>query len=193
MRYKRNSIAAAAQTSLETGGIRKSDIFLYGLVLVMSRLAAPWQLIRIATRAAESDDTARIAETPYAAAVTLVLSEAESMVGELRAELRAGRPVVSILKAIHDAARGLRSEMDLSVEFALEPPAGGDPRRGFGFAESRDRGDAGLRPAACCGRAPPRKSRRARCSTPSTSTKPRCGSNLSALAGNMPTNSPSTK
>jgi len=107
---------ATAQLSLETAGIRKSDVFLYAFILVMNRLAAPWQLIRIATRAAESDDTARVAETPYAAAVTLVLSEAENMVGELRSELRAGRPIVSMLKAIHDAARGLRSEMDLSVE-----------------------------------------------------------------------------
>jgi hypothetical protein len=109
---------AVAQPSFASGGMRKSDFFLYSLILVMNRLAAPWQLIRIATRAAESDATARVAETPYAAAVTLVLSEAESMVGELRSELRAGRPIVSILKAIHDAARGLRSEMDLSVESA---------------------------------------------------------------------------
>jgi len=94
----------------------KTDINLYGLVLVMSRLAAPWQLIRIATRAAESDDTARIAETPWALAVTLVLGEVECMVGELRAELKAHQPVTSLLKAIHDAARGLRTEMDLSVD-----------------------------------------------------------------------------
>jgi len=108
--------SAAAASSLETGGTRKSDIFLYGLILVMSRLAAPWQLICIATRAADSDATVRIAETPYAMAVTIVLGETESMVGELRAELKGGRPVASILKAIHDAARGLRSEMDLSVD-----------------------------------------------------------------------------
>jgi hypothetical protein len=106
---------AAIQSSLDTGRA-KSDIYLYGFVLVMNRLAAPWQLIRIATRAAGSDDTARVAETPYAAAVTLVLSEAENMVTELRSELKAGRPIVSMLKAIHDAARGLRSEMDLSVD-----------------------------------------------------------------------------
>jgi hypothetical protein len=108
--------SAAAVSSLETGGTRKSDVFLYGLILVMSRLAAPWQLICIATRAADSDATVRIAETPYAMAVTIVLGETESMVGELRAELKGGRPVASILKSIHDAARGLRSEMDLSVD-----------------------------------------------------------------------------
>ena len=108
--------SAAAASSPDIGGTKKSDVFLYGLVLVMSRLAAPWQLICIATRAAESDATVRIAETPYAMAVTIVLGETESMVGELRAELKAGRPVASILKSIHDAARGLRSEMDLSVD-----------------------------------------------------------------------------
>jgi hypothetical protein len=107
---------AAAKITVETAGTRKSDVFLYGLILVMSRLTAPWQLIHIATRAAESDETARIAETPYAAAITIVLGETESIVGELRLELKAGRPIVSLLKGIHDAARGLRSEMDLSVD-----------------------------------------------------------------------------
>ncbi|MFZ0609156.1 MAG: hypothetical protein WBD53_01250 [Xanthobacteraceae bacterium] len=108
--------AAVARSPLAANGIRKADVYIYGCILIMNRLAAPWQLIRIATRAAESDDTARVAETPYAAAVTLVLGEAENMVGELRAELRAGRPIISMLKAIHDVARGLRSEMDMSVE-----------------------------------------------------------------------------
>jgi hypothetical protein len=107
---------AAGQPALETSGVRKSDVYLYGLIVVMNRLAAPWQLIRIAARAAESDDTARIAETPYAAAVAIVLSEAENTVGELRSELKGGRPIASMLKSIHDAARGLRSEMDLSVD-----------------------------------------------------------------------------
>ena len=92
------------------------DIFLYGLILVMSRLAAPWQLIRLAVRAAESDEVARIAETPYAAAVTLVLGETENMVAELRAELKTSRPVASILKNLHDTIRGLRSELNMEVD-----------------------------------------------------------------------------
>ena len=108
----------AAQPVVEASGARKSDLYLYGLILVMNRLAAPWQLIRIASRAAESDDTVRIAETPYAAAVSIVLSEVENTIGELRSELKAGRPIASMLKSIHDAARGLRSEMDLSVDSA---------------------------------------------------------------------------
>ncbi len=47
-----------------------------------------------------------------------MLSELESMVGELRVELKAGRPVAALLKAIHDAARGMRTEMDLSIDSA---------------------------------------------------------------------------
>jgi hypothetical protein len=96
------------------GAPGKADLFIYGLLLVMTRLAAPWQLICIASRAAESDDTARIAGTPYAVAVTIVLGEVECMIRELRTELKAHRPVTSLLKAIHDAVRGLRTEMDLS-------------------------------------------------------------------------------
>ena len=106
--------AATTQKTPAAVSASKADVVLYGLILVMSRLAAPWQLIRISTRAAESDDAARIAETPYAVAVTIVIGEVECMVSDLRTELKAHRPVSSLLKGIHDAARGLRSEIDLS-------------------------------------------------------------------------------
>ncbi|MET0279069.1 MAG: hypothetical protein ABW198_12135 [Pseudorhodoplanes sp.] len=91
-------------------------LFLYKLVMVLSRLGAPWQLIRLATRAAGSDNTLRISETPYAVAVEIVLAEMERMVGELKAELRTGRGLATgaLLKSIHDSARGLRTEIDLA-------------------------------------------------------------------------------
>jgi len=38
----------------------------------MSKLASPWQLIRLAIRAAGSDDAKRVAETPYAVAVQML-------------------------------------------------------------------------------------------------------------------------
>jgi hypothetical protein len=104
--------AATAQKGL--AATTKSDILLYGLILILSRLASPWQLIRIATCAAESDVAARVAETPFAAAVTIVIGEVECMVNDLRAALKARRQVASLLKNIHDAARGLRTEIDLS-------------------------------------------------------------------------------
>ncbi|MEA2936846.1 MAG: hypothetical protein QOC56_350 [Alphaproteobacteria bacterium] len=92
------------------------DLLPYVLVLVMGRLAAPWQLVRLAIKAAESDDAARIAATPYAVAVTMTLFEIERMVGALKAALKRGAAAAaaSLLKAIHDAARGLRTELDLA-------------------------------------------------------------------------------
>ena len=48
--------------------------------------------------------------------MTIVLGEVECMVADLRTELKAHRAVTSLLKAIHDAVRGLRTEMDLSVD-----------------------------------------------------------------------------
>jgi hypothetical protein len=98
----------------------KSDLFLYSLVLVMSKLASPWQLIRLATKAAGSDEAKRIAETPYAVAVQIVLEEVDRRVRELAADLKSGRgiAVAALLKEVHDALRGLRSEIDLPSESA---------------------------------------------------------------------------
>jgi hypothetical protein len=107
---------AAAQKSLSATAAAKADILLYGLILVMGRLAAPWQLVRIATLAAESNDPTRVAETPFAVAVAIVLNELECMVSDLRRELKARHPVTSLLKAIHDAVYGLRTELDLSAD-----------------------------------------------------------------------------
>jgi hypothetical protein len=109
---------AASSAKTSDTAARKNDVIRYGLIMAMNRMTSPWQLIRIATRAAESDDSARIAETPYAFAITLVLGEVEATICDLRTEFKAGRSVTSILKELHDAARGLRSEIDLSVDSA---------------------------------------------------------------------------
>jgi hypothetical protein len=97
---------------------RETDLFLYALVLLMSRLASPWQLIRLATKAANSDDTRRIAETPYVVTIDVVLDEIDCRVRELAGDLRSGRGIAvsALLKDIHDALRGLRSEIDLAPE-----------------------------------------------------------------------------
>jgi hypothetical protein len=96
------------------------DMLVYGLVLVMGRLAASWQLVRLATKAAGSDVAARIAETPYSAAVPMVLTEIGRMVAELNTDLKneRGLAVTALLRDIHDALRGLRSELDLSGDAA---------------------------------------------------------------------------
>jgi hypothetical protein len=90
----------------------------YALVMVMNRLAASWQLIRLALRACESDHAARIASSPYAIAVDMTLGDIERMVEELRGDLKRGATlaVTSLLKCIHDAVRGVRTELDLSAD-----------------------------------------------------------------------------
>jgi hypothetical protein len=108
----------SAKALLDARAVNQSDLLPYALMLVMSRLAAPWQLIRLAVKAAQSDDAVRVAATPYAAAVAMVLADIERMVGELTADLKRGSAgaVTSLLKCIHDAARGLRSELDMPVD-----------------------------------------------------------------------------
>ena len=95
---------------------RHKDIFLYALIIVMSRLAAPWQLVRLAIKAAESDSAARIAETSYAVAVDIVLTDIDRMIATLRGSLKTANSteVATLLKEIHDSARTLRTEVDLS-------------------------------------------------------------------------------
>lgn len=98
----------------------KSELFLYSLIMLMSRLTSPWQLIRLATKAAGGDDITRIAETPYGITVTIVLDEIDRRVRELAGDLKSGRGIAvsALLKEIHDAVRGLRSELDLPTESA---------------------------------------------------------------------------
>jgi len=94
----------------------RSDVLPYALVLTMGRLAAPWQLIRLGVKAAETDDAIRIAGSPYAVAVAIVLSEIEQGISALKADLKRGATagVPALIKTIHDCARGLRTELDLS-------------------------------------------------------------------------------
>ena len=79
------------KTLLELPIGRHRDVFLYALLLVMSRLGSTWQLIRLAILAAGSDAAARIAETPFSVAVEIVLADVERMIGALRDSVKAGR------------------------------------------------------------------------------------------------------
>ena len=103
---------------IEKTAASNSELLLYALLLVMSRLAAPWQVIRLGIAAAGCDTAARVAETEYGVAVTIVLAELERLVGELRNDLGGGDGVAvgALLKTIHDCVRGLRSELDLPVD-----------------------------------------------------------------------------
>jgi hypothetical protein len=92
------------------------DVFVYALILVMGRLSVPWQLVRLAVKAAESDAAAKVAASAYAVVVSIVLGEMERLVAILRDCVKRGQFVAAaeIIKEIHDGVRLLRTEMDLS-------------------------------------------------------------------------------
>jgi hypothetical protein len=103
---------------LDSASVRR--MFLYAVLFLMSRLAAPWQLIRLATRAAGTDESDRVAESSYSVTITAVLAEMEAMVWRLDAALEATdiQTTARLLKDIHDTARGLRTEINLAVDSA---------------------------------------------------------------------------
>jgi hypothetical protein len=111
-------VLETVKAQLDASVSGRSDLFLYSLVLVMSKLASPWQLVRLAIKAAGSDDAKRISETPYAVTVQIALEEADGRVRELAADLKSGRGIAvsALLKEVHDTLRGLRSEINLSAE-----------------------------------------------------------------------------
>src|SRR5215510_10222734 len=104
----------------------RPDILPYALVLTMG-LALPWQLIRLAIKSAETDDAIRIAGAPYAAAVTIVLSEVERSVSALKADLDRGAnsAAASLIKTIHNGAWLCARN---SISPAIRPGRGGSPR-----------------------------------------------------------------
>jgi hypothetical protein len=105
------------QALIEGAAARDGELFLYALLTVMSRMTAPWQLIRLGVKAARHR-CACCGETNFGVAVNIVLAELERMVAELREDLRTGQGIAvgSLLKTIHDSARGLRTELALPVD-----------------------------------------------------------------------------
>ncbi len=85
------------------------------LTMIMQRLTAPWQIIRIAIKIAASDDEIRVAATSYGIAVTIALHDLFCLAAGLRLDIRRGyfANVADNLKALHDGVRGLRTELDL--------------------------------------------------------------------------------
>jgi len=83
--------------------------------MVMQRLPAPWQIIRLAIKMAASDDEIRVAATPYGIAITIALHDLSFLAATLRTDIKRGHfdTVADQLKTLHDGVRGLRTELDL--------------------------------------------------------------------------------
>ena len=92
----------------------------FALSLIMQRLTAPWQIIRIAIKMAASDDEIRVAATSYGIAVTIALHDLSCLAANLRKDIKRGQfeTVAEQLKTLHEGVRGLRTELDLRNDSA---------------------------------------------------------------------------
>jgi hypothetical protein len=101
--------------SLNIPALQTPQLLPFAISLVVQRLIAPWQIIRIAIKIAASDDEIRVAATPYGIAVTIALHDLYCLAVGLRTDIRRGQlaNVGDNLKALHDGVRGLRTELDL--------------------------------------------------------------------------------
>jgi hypothetical protein len=100
---------------LDAFGKNHAEALPFALALVAKRLRTPWQLIRLATKAAPGKNAADIAATPYAIAVSMVLDRLEDNRSALRVALRNNRVMVcrEILTDIYDTEYALQVRIDL--------------------------------------------------------------------------------
>ena len=110
----------SVMSALNVPSLQTPQLLPFALSLIMQRLAAPWQIIRIAIKMAASDDEIRVAATPYGVAVTIALHDLSFLSACLRTDIRRGHfdTVGEQLKILHDGARGLRTELDLRNDSA---------------------------------------------------------------------------
>jgi hypothetical protein len=106
---------SSLMSAINVPSLQGPQLLPFALSLAIQRLAAPWQIIRMAIRMAASDDEMRVASTPYGVAVTIALHDLSCLAATLRADIRRGRfdEVAEHLKTLHDGVRGLRTELDL--------------------------------------------------------------------------------
>jgi hypothetical protein len=111
---------ASVGATLNVPALQTPQLLPFALSLVMQRLTAPWQIIRLAIRMAASDDEIRVAATPYGIAVSIALHDLSCLASTLRADIRRGHfdNVSEHLKILHDGVRGLRTELDLRNDSA---------------------------------------------------------------------------
>jgi hypothetical protein len=103
---------------LDAFGKKHAEALPFALALVAKRLRTPWQLIRLATKAAPSKNAADIAATPYAIAISMVLDRLDDNRSALCVALRNNRVMVckEILTDIYDTEYALQVRIDLLDE-----------------------------------------------------------------------------
>src|SRR6266566_2215578 len=128
---------------LDAFGKKHADTLPFALALVAIRLKTPWQLIRLATKAAPSKNAADIAATPYAITVSMVLDRMDDNGSALRVSLRNERILVAktILTEMYDTEYALQVRIDRFDE--PDPPMRHPPHRQWslfgGYVNAPDR------------------------------------------------------
>ena len=120
IRALNDSQIASVTEVLKVPSLQTPQLLPFALSLIMQRLAAPWQIIRLAIKMAASDDEIRVAATPYGVAVSIALHDLSYLAACLRTDIRRGHfdYVGEMLKTLHDGVRGLRTELDLRNDSA---------------------------------------------------------------------------
>jgi hypothetical protein len=91
-----------------------ADAMPFALTLIANRLKTPWQLIRLATKAAPSKTAADVAATPYAIVVSMVIDRIDDNRAALRIALKNNRVLIArdLLTEIYDTEYALRVRID---------------------------------------------------------------------------------
>jgi hypothetical protein len=114
------SQAGAVEAALSLPALQVKSLMPFALSLAMSRMQMPWQIFRLATRAADSDSEFRVASKPQAIAVTMAIQYLAGIAAELREDLQRARfdQVSGHLKTLHDGVRGILAEIDIRQDSA---------------------------------------------------------------------------
>jgi len=115
-----DSHVASAMAALNQPALQTPQVLPFAVSLVMQRLAAPWQIVRLGIMVAASDDEIRVASTPFGATVTMAIHDLSRIASELRSDIKRGQfsDTSNHLKTLHDGVRGLRTELDIRSDSA---------------------------------------------------------------------------
>lgn len=108
-------------TMLIENAARPRDVFVYALLTLMRRMAAPWQIVRLAVHAAGTTSAARVADTPYGVLLDIVLGDLDCQIAQLGAALACsdGQAAIRLIRGIDGAIQGLRGELAIPVGCTL--------------------------------------------------------------------------
>jgi hypothetical protein len=107
-------VLAKTRKQLDVIRDKHGEALPFALAVLTRRLQAPWQLMRLATKMAESKDVAAVAATPYAIAVDMALDHLNDRRAALCQALRINKVPIAkgILTDVYDIEYAFRVRLD---------------------------------------------------------------------------------